>query len=183
MSAARFNWQWSYAATPLCSVSLCSLVVVSLLNFGSAFTFDSVCGPLFEVAVKAGGQVEEERVSLQEHSVSAPRKSCCDFTGCLDPAQVEESWRSVHGLTEKLGGLGFTLSRHDSGLFVLHGLFDLEFSSLSLLLGDLLLLNSLGKLRAEMEIGNRDIIELDVEISQPYDESVPNSLTDLFSLG
>jgi hypothetical protein len=64
----------------------------------------------------------------------------------------------------------------------LHGLFDLELGSLSLLLGDLFLFDGLRELRAEVKVSNRDIVEFDVEVSQSNVETVSDSLTDLFSL-
>jgi len=137
---------------------------------------------LLKIAVQAGSEVKKESVCLEEHTVSASRKSCCNFASSLDSAKVKEGRGSVHGLSEKFGGLGFTLSPDNCGLFVLQGLFDLELGSLGLLLGDLFLFDGLRELRTEVEISNGDIVELDVEVSQSFVETVSDSLTDLFSL-
>lgn len=142
----------------------------------------SAAALLLKVAVQAASKVKKKSVCLKEHAVSASRKSRCDFASSLDSAEVKEGRRPVHGLSEKFGCLGFTLSRDNSRLFVLLGLFDLELGSRSLLLGDLFLFDGLRELRAEVEISNRDIVELDVEVSQSNDETVSDSLTDLFSL-
>ena len=137
---------------------------------------------LLKIAVQAGSKVKKKSVCLKEHAVPASRKSCCDFASSLDSAKVKEGRGPVHGLSEKFGCLGFTLSLDNSGLFVLHGLFDLELGSLSLLLGDLFLFDGLRELRAEVKVSNGDIVELDVEVSQSDVETVSDSLTDLFSL-
>lgn len=67
-------------------------------------------------------------------------------------------------LGDCVGGLGFTLSTDDVGLSLLLCLLDHEARALSLLLGNLLLLDGLGELLAEGHVCDGNVLEGNVEL-------------------
>ena len=85
-------------------------------------------------------------------------------------------------MSEKFSRFSFSLGSNDDRLSSLLSLFDKILCSLSLLLSNLFLFNSLTEFNSEMEISNRYIIEHDIEISKSQLEAVLDALTDLLSL-
>ena len=127
--------------------------------------------------------VHQQRVRLEVDAISRLGHDCCDVASGFQSSQFEESWWSLHGLTQHLGCSSLTRGLNNGRLFVLHGLLNLEFCSLSLLLSNLFLFNGSREFGPKRKISDRNIVENDEEIAETFVESVTNLLRDLFSLG
>lgn len=101
----------------------------------------------------------------------------------LDFSHHDETGASLaHGVGDQLGRLGFTLSPQDSGFGLLFALEDKEFGALGSLLGNLLLLNGTCELARELQVGDRHVVENDVELKGAFAEHFSDFLGDLLSL-
>ncbi|CAF3518404.1 unnamed protein product [Fusarium graminearum] len=107
-----------------------------------------------------------------------------NLTTGLDLSDLDETVASLlDGLADGLGGLGLTLGADNVGLTLLLGTLDDESCSLSILLGNLLLLNGLCEFTAKGHVGNGDILEGDVELGGTEGEVVADAVGDSLSLG
>lgn len=87
------------------------------------------------------------------------------------------------GLADGLGGLGLTLGADDVGLALLLSTLDNEARTLSILLSNLLLLNSLGELATKGHVCDGDVLKSNVELGGAGDEVVTDAVGNSLSLG
>eukprot|EP00128_Syssomonas_multiformis_P016046 Colp12_sorted_trinity150504_noHs@1748 len=131
-----------------------------------------------------GGDVHKHVVATREvHNVPGLGKGAGNFLRGIDLTELNETLASLlKGLGNHLGSLGITLSADDVGKLLLLGLLDNEAGTLSLLLGNLLLLDGLSELTTEGEVGNGHIIKSNVELVGTTDQSITTALGDEVSL-
>lgn len=138
----------------------------SLLFGGIVNEFFLLFPPIgsLKVRVVSSSQVHQETVSLEEYSVAAPCHDVSDFASSFDSPQFQEGRLLGESITEKGSGLSFTRSLDDRGSLVLEGLLDEILSAFGLLLRDLLLFDSLGEFRAEVQVSDGYVVKHDVEV-------------------
>jgi hypothetical protein len=93
-------------------------------------------------------------------------QSLGDLTASIDATDLDQTGTGLSdGLADNVGTLGFTLGADNVGLTLLLGTLDDESCPLGILLGDLLLLDGAGELLSEGHVGDRDILQGDVELA------------------
>lgn len=121
------------------------------------------------------GQVSNVRIS---------RQRIRNFLARINPPNLNQPTSSLsHRLANNIRTLGFTLRTDDVRLPLLFSPLDDEPRPLSVLLGNLLLLDGASELLSEGHVGNRDIFESDVELRGALHEVRPDPVGDGFTLG
>lgn len=106
-----------------------------------------------------------------------------NFTGGFDPSQFEEGRPGLfHGFPEQFGAFGFTFSLDDHGALFFAGAIDDEDGTLSLLLGDLFGFDGVGEFIGELDGGEGDVVEDDVEGLGSLEETLTDESADFFAL-
>jgi len=92
-------------------------------------------------------QVEHiDGISREESDVGGRLEGVCDVLGCFNLSHRNQTWTTLaNGVGDQLSCFGLTLGTEHGSLSLLFALEDYEFGTLSSLLGNLLLLNSAGK--------------------------------------
>lgn len=85
-----------------------------------------------------GVDIKTKTLSIEVDLVVALLQDGCDVSGVLELTQLNVTAALLDGITNQLGGAGFTLSADNHGLLLLAGLVDNEGGTLGFLLGDLL---------------------------------------------
>ncbi len=102
---------------------------------------------------------------------------------CLDLSHGDETGSALnHGVSDEFSCLSLTLCSEHGCLGLLFALEDDELGTLGALLGHLLGLNGAGEVSGELQVGDGDVIENDVEFQGAFAEHVANLLGDLLSL-
>lgn len=90
---------------------------------------------------------------------------------------------AINRLRDDGSALGFTLSADNVRLAFLFGTLDNEPRPLSILLRNLLLLNSTGEFTTECHVSDGDILEGDMELLGALEELGPDAVRNLLTLG
>lgn len=102
------------------------------------------------------------------------------MTGRLNTTDLDDAVAALgKRIGDELGSLTLTLGLNHGSLLLLLGNHDDKFGALSLLLGDLLVLNSSGKFAREVHMNDRDIVEQDVELASSLRQRLGNVFRDL----
>lgn len=101
-----------------------------------------------------GVDIQAQPLSVQVKLVLATSlvQDLSNVTGIFDLSKLDVTLALLDGVTNKLGRAGFTLRADNEGLLFLTGLVDHECSTLSVLLCNLLGLNSSCELRGEGQV-------------------------------
>lgn len=116
------------------------------------------------VLSKIRRNVKEQRLIVEQHSVSRFTQNTSNLTSSVDTLQLDVILRLLNSFTNELGRLGLTLGLDDSSLLLLTSAVDNESSTLSFLLSNLLGFDGGGKLRRESHESERNIVEINVEL-------------------
>lgn len=138
---------------------------------------------LFHVVSESLSEVQQQGVTLQEHTVARASHHLGNLKGSLNSSEFKESRGSGHSISKKFGSFCFSRSLDNDRLLILKGLINKILGTLSLLLGDLFVFDSLGELGSEMKVSDGHIIENNKEVSESVVETLSNSCGHLFSLG
>lgn len=110
-------------------------------------------------------------------------QSLGDLAASVDAADLNQTGTGLSdGLADNVGTLGFTLGADNVGLTLLLGTLDNESCPLSILLGDLLLLDGAGELLSEGHVGDGDILQGDVELAGALEKVGTDTVGDGFTL-
>lgn len=117
-------------------------------------------------------------------NVGVARQGLGDLSASLNLTNLDEAiTRLGHSLANGIGTLGLTFSTDNVSLALLLSALDNEAGTLSILLGNLLLLNGLGELATESHVRDRDILERNVELGGTAGKLALDALGDSFTLG
>jgi hypothetical protein len=115
--------------------------------------------------------------------IGVARQSLGNVSAGLNATNLDETAaRLSDSLADNVGTLGFTLSTDDVGLALLLGTLDDETGPLSVLLGNLLLLDGSCELLSEGHVSDGDILEGDVELSGTLHQVGTDAVGDSFTL-
>mmetsp|Transcript_601 Transcript_601/g.2389 ORF Transcript_601/g.2389 Transcript_601/m.2389 type:complete len:222 (-) Transcript_601:395-1060(-) len=126
--------------------------------------------------IPEGGALVLARVDAKEHVVPAGEVGHIpglaerrgDLFGRLDSPELDQADACLpRGLRDQPRRLGLTLCLDNGGLPLLVALQNDVLCPLGLLLCDLLLLDRLGELDSELEVGDRDVLDDQVEVPGP----------------
>lgn len=116
--------------------------------------------------------------------VGVGRESLSNIAAGLNTTDLNQATAGLgNSLGNNIGGLGLTLGADDVGLALLLSTLDDESRPLGVLLGDLLLLDGLGEFLSEGHVGDRDILQGDVELGSALQEISTDTVGDGFTLG
>lgn len=118
----------------------------------------------------------------QFHTACENWKRGTYILGCLDTSKLDESGVLLDGVTDELGSLGLTLGLDHNRLLLLQSTLDNVLGALSVLLGDLLGLNSGRVFLGEGKVSDTDIIEDDIEFGSAAVQHLANLGTDNVTL-
>ena len=106
-----------------------------------------------------------------------------DFTSSFDSFELNVGLRSAKSRSKKLCSTCLSLCLNDCWILILQGLLNEILSSLSVLLGNLLLFNGICELFTEGKLSDWDIIDDNLEVLGTLLKSLTDEVRDLFSLG
>lgn len=120
----------------------------------------------------------------QVGNIRVSRQRIRNVLARIDPPNLNQPTSSLsHRLANNIRTLGFTLRTDDVRLPFLLGPLDDEPRPLSVLLGNLLLLDGASELLSEGHVGDGDVFEGDVELRGALHEVRPDPVGDGFTLG
>ena len=120
------------------------------------------------------GQIGDVRVNSQRLRNLLPR---------IDPTNINQpTARLGHSLADDIGTLGLTLRPDHVGLSFLLRTLDNEPSPLRILLRNLLLLDGPSKLLAKRHVGDRHILQGNVELGRAFQQVAADAVRDGLSL-
>jgi hypothetical protein len=99
------------------------------------------------VLLRVVADVQAKTLGVEVNLVVTLLKDLCDRLGVVKLTQVDVGSALLDGVTNQLGGAGFTLGSDNHGLLLLPGLVDDEGSTLCVLLSDLFGLDGGGEFR------------------------------------
>jgi hypothetical protein len=102
--------------------------------------------------VAEGVDVQAKTLGIKVDLVVALLQDGGNVSGILEFTQLNVTAALLDGVTNQLGGTGFTLGANDHGLLLLAGLVDDEGGALGFLLGDLLGFDCGGELGREGKV-------------------------------
>lgn len=113
---------------------------------------EHLCLLVLRSVVAKGVDVKTKTLSIEVDLVVALLEDGSDVSGVLELTQLNVTAALLDGITNQLGGTGFTLSADNHGLLLLAGLVDDEGSTLCFLLGYLLGFDCGGKFGREGKV-------------------------------
>ena len=127
-------------------------------------------------------QVEQQSFRLQEHTVLWAAQNACHVRRNLNPLQFQVGGVSSDLFTNLFDSGSLSLCEYNLRLFLLDGLIDHVFGFLGVLLCNLFGFDSLLVNMGEGKLGDRDIIQLDHEVTQTFRKRNTDVAGDLLSL-
>lgn len=109
--------------------------------------------PNLFIVVNTGIDIQAQALSVKVQLVLARfLKDLSNVASVFDATKFDVTLALLDGVTNELGGSGFTLGANDCRLLLLSGLVDHESGSLGVLLGHLLGFDGSGEFRGESEV-------------------------------
>merc|ERR1740139_1355579 len=159
------------------------LTMPSIILFSFSYMLVGVCRGFAKFNVlERLVQVEQESFRLQEHTVLRAVQNACHVGRNLNPLQFQVGGVSSDLFTNLFDSGSLSLCEYNLRLFLLDGLIDHVFGFLGVLLSNLFGFDSLLVNMGEGQLGDRDIIQLDHEVTQTFGKRNTDVARDLLSL-